>query len=77
LWPTDISAGQITQVTVENKGNTSETFTIIPNPEQKLSITPSLAKFTLDVGQSKTTDFRVTPPQQWVVVLCNTPSHLQ
>lgn len=66
LWPQEISAGQTTQITIENLGNTEETFIIRPKQSQDLTFNPAEAHIKLNTGESHTTDFKVTPHHPWL-----------
>lgn len=61
LWPQEISPEQVTQVTIENQGNTTETFTIRPQPEPGLRIQPDQHNLKIGPGDSDKVGFRVTP----------------
>jgi serine/threonine protein kinase len=68
LWPQEISTGQVTQVSVENQGNTIETFTVEPKPEQSLAFKPhQRMQLKLSPGESETVDYQVAPSRRfWV-----------
>lgn len=61
LWPPELSAGQTTQVTIENQGNASETFTIIPKPERGLTFKPGQHQLKLAPGEQGMVNFQVMP----------------
>jgi serine/threonine protein kinase/chitodextrinase len=67
LWPQEISAGQTTQVTIKNQGNSPETFTIRPKPDDSLTFEPDQAQINILPGNSATVEFKVAPARRlWV-----------
>jgi serine/threonine protein kinase len=68
LWPQEISGGQITQVTIENQGNTTETFTAQPKSDEALTFQPEWVRVKVAAGESGTAGFRVAPSggRRWV-----------
>ncbi|MEW5956576.1 MAG: Calx-beta domain-containing protein [Chloroflexota bacterium] len=66
LWPQEILADQVTQVTVENRGNSPETYTVRPKPDKRLTFDPPQAQFKLLPGQSQTVEFRVSSSNRLV-----------
>ncbi len=66
LWPQEISGEQITQITLQNLGNTTENFTIRPKKSKSLTFEPAHRKLELQSGQQETVDFYVIPSKQWV-----------
>jgi|GEM_PF-3056328 len=67
LWPKDISAGQVTQVTIENQGNSTETFTVRPKPDKGLIFKPDQVQVKVAPGGSGKADFNISPRGQfWV-----------
>ncbi len=65
LWPQQIVADQITQISVDNKGNAPETVTIRPKQDKNLAFNPPQKQFELKVGESRAVDFVVTPRSSW------------
>jgi hypothetical protein len=65
LWPQELTPGQETQLTLENQGNTVETFTIQPKSEKKLRIEPGRAQLKVAPGDSGTADFQIFPRRQY------------
>lgn len=59
LWPDEIVAGQLTQVTVENLGNSATTFVVQPKPDKGLAFEPDRVPLKLEPAQSRTIDFEV------------------
>ncbi|MDX1521808.1 MAG: protein kinase, partial [Anaerolineae bacterium] len=72
IWPQEISAGQITQITVENQGNMPETFTITAHQDPSLIINPDQAQVKVGPGESQTTDLRVSPRRRRFIAESNT-----
>jgi serine/threonine protein kinase len=67
LWPQEISTGQVSQVTIENHGNTTETFTIRPKPDGALKFQPEENRLKINPGESGQVDFRVTSRRQLLI----------
>jgi hypothetical protein len=67
VWPQEISTGQVTQVTVENRGNTVETFTLRPRQDGELSIQPDEERLKIAPGESGTANFKVATRRQLVI----------
>jgi serine/threonine protein kinase len=61
LWPQELEDDQMTQLTVENYGNSTETVTIRPQPDEKLQFEPEQAQFQIGPGEIERVDFRVAP----------------
>jgi serine/threonine protein kinase len=59
LWPEEIVAGQITQVTVENQGNSATTFVVQPKSDKELTFEPDRISLKLEAAESRTIDFEV------------------
>jgi len=61
LWPRELEDDQVTQLTIENHGNSTETVTVRPKPDESLLFEPEQAQIQIGPGEIEQLDFRVAP----------------
>ncbi len=67
LWPQEVTAGEVTQVTIQNQGNMTERFTIRHTSEKSIKTDPEQVHVKVPPGENRVVDFRITPRRQlWV-----------
>ncbi|MCB0167570.1 MAG: protein kinase, partial [Anaerolineae bacterium] len=67
LWPQELTGEQVTQITVENQGNTAASYTIQPKEDKLLKFQPSRQQLKLDVGEKGAADFKVAFHRRYLV----------
>lgn len=67
LWPQELSGEQVTEVTVENLGNTVENFIIQPKADNRLKFEPTRQQLKVDVGEKGTADVKIAPRSRYLV----------
>jgi len=61
LWPRELEDDQVTELTIENHGNSTETVTVRPKLDESLLFEPEQAQLQISPGEIEQVDFRVAP----------------
>lgn len=67
IWPKELTGEQVTQVTIENQGNTVDTYTIEPKKNNRLKFQPTRQELKLDMGEKGTVDCKIAPRRRYLI----------